>query len=209
MTLATGDCRDEVLRHRRLAPFRSQGFYSMRNNLRTIRNSARRATKIAGANASSLLRRSGLTLIELTMVLLIMGILTAVAAPRLTSQLNQHSVGAVRSLIQADLKAAQQEALTTSSSVTVSIDRLQNVYQITANRGGTATVLKTIRINNDPWNSTITSLLKGSAKTSVDTMALTVNGAGIFAENVVINLASGSATARATVDAATGRILVE
>ena len=118
-------------------------------------------------------------------------------------------MGAVRSLIQADLKAAQQEALTTSSSVTVSIDRMQNVYQITANRGGTAAVLKTVRIGDDPWNSTITSLLQGSAKTSVDTMTLTVNGAGIFADNVVINLASGSATARATVDAATGRILVE
>ena len=181
----------------------------MQLTLRTIRNSARRATIIADADASSLSRRSGLTLIELTMVLLIMGILTAVAAPRLTSQLNQHSVGAVRSLIQADLKAAQQEALTTSSSVTVSIDRLQNVYQITANRGGTAAVLKTVRIGDDPWNSTITSLLQGSAKTSVDTMTLTVNGAGIFQDNVVINLASGSATARATVDAATGRILVE
>jgi prepilin-type N-terminal cleavage/methylation domain-containing protein len=181
----------------------------MQLNCGTVRNSARQATKIAGASASSLLRRSGLTLIELTMVLLIMGILTAVAAPRLTSQLNQHSVGSVQTLIQADLKAAQQEALTTSSSVTVSIDRLRNLYQITANRGGTATVLKTIRINNDPWNSTITSLLKGSAKTSVDSMTLTVNGAGIFGENVVINLASGSATARATVDAATGRILVE
>jgi hypothetical protein len=40
-------------------------------------------------------------------------------------------------------------------------------------------------------------------------MALTINGAGVFAENLVINLASGSATARTTVDAATGRILVE
>ena len=38
---------------------------------------------------------------------------------------------------------------------------------------------------------------------------MTINGAGVFAENVEINLASGSATARATVDAATGRILVE
>ncbi len=209
MALATGDCRDEVHRHRRLAPFRSQGFYSMRNNLRTIRNSARRATIIADVIGRSLLRRSGLTLIELTMVLLIMGILTAVAAPRLTSQLNQHSVGSVRSLIQTDLKAAQQEALTTSSSVTVSIDRLRSLYQVTADRGGTATILKTVRINDDPWNSEITSLLQGTAKTSVDTMALTINGAGVFAENVVINLASGSATARATVDAATGRILVE
>ena len=181
----------------------------MRRNCGTIQNSARQATIIAGANASSLLRRSGLTLIELTMVLLIMGILTAVAAPRLTSQLNQHSVGSVRSLIQTDLKAAQQEALTTSSSVTVSIDRLRNLYRITANRGGTATVLKTVKIGDNPWNSTITTLLQGSTKKSVDTMTLTINGAGIFGENVVINLASGSATARATVDAATGRILVE
>jgi hypothetical protein len=112
-------------------------------------------------------------------------------------------------LIQTDLKAAQQEALTTSSSVTVSIDRLRNLYRITANRGGTATVLKTVKIGDNPWNSTITTLLQGSTKKSVDTMTVTINGAGIFGENVVINLASGSATARATVDAATGRILVE
>jgi prepilin-type N-terminal cleavage/methylation domain-containing protein len=181
----------------------------MQLNRRTIQNSARQAPIIARADASSLLRRRGLTLIELTMVLLIMGILTAVAAPRLTSQLNRHSVGSVRSLIQTDLKAAQQEALTTSSPVTVSIDRLRNLYRITANRGGTATVLKTVKIGDNPWNSTITTLLQGSTKKSVDTMTLTINGAGIFGENVVINLASGSATARATVDAATGRILVE
>ena len=164
---------------------------------------------MARASARSSLDRNGLTLIELTMVLLIMGILTAVAAPRLTSQLNQHSVGSIRSLIETDLKAAQQEALTTSSSVTFSIDRLRNLYSITARRGGTATVLKTIRIGADPWNSQITSLLRGSTKQSVDTMTLTINGAGVFAENLVINLASGSATGRTTVYAATGRILVE
>ena len=131
---------------------------------------------MARASARSSLDRNGLTLIELTMVLLIMGILTAVAAPRLTSQLNQHSVGSIRSLIETDLKAAQQEALTTSSSVTFSIDRLRNLYSITARRGGTATVLKTIRIGADPWNSQITSLLRGSTKQSVDTMTLTING---------------------------------
>lgn len=154
-------------------------------------------------------RRSGLSLIELTMVVLIMGILTAIAAPRLTSNLNQHSVGSVSSLIQTDLKAAQQEAVTTSCSVTFSIDRLANSYSITARRNGSAKVLKTIQIDDDPWNSEITSLLQGSTKKSVDTMAVTINGAGVFAEDVVINLASGSATARATLDAATGRILVE
>lgn len=177
--------------------------------LDTIRNPATPAITRARAGANSFLCRNGLTLIELTMVLLIMGILTAVAAPRLTSQLNQYSVGSIRTLIETDLKAAQQEALTTSSSVTFSIDRLRNVYSITAMRGGTATVLKTIRIGADPWNSQITSLLRGSTKQSVDTMALTINGAGVFAENLVINLASGSATGRTTVDAATGRILVE
>lgn len=174
-----------------------------------ILNPATPAITRARARAISFSRRNGLTLIELTMVVLIMGILTAVAAPRLTSQLHQHSVGSVRSLIVTDMKAAQQEALATSSSVTVSIDRLQNLYSITARRGGNATILKTIRIDDDPWNSEITSLLKGSTQTSVDTIALTINGAGVFAENVVINLASGSATGRTTVDAATGRILVE
>jgi prepilin-type N-terminal cleavage/methylation domain-containing protein len=174
-----------------------------------ILNPATPAITPARAKANSFLYRNGLTLIELTMVLLIMGILAAVAAPRLTSQLNKHSVGSVRALIETDLKAAQQEALTTSSSVTFSIDRLRNLYTITARRGGTATVLKTIRIDADPWNSQITSLLKGSTRTSVDTMTLTINGAGVFAENLVINLASGSATGRTTVDAATGRILVE
>lgn len=164
---------------------------------------------VADANQDTFARRRGLSLIELTMVLLVIGILTAIAAPRLTSQLNQHSVRSVRSLLQTDLKAAQQEALSTSASVTFSIDKLQNSYSITANRNGAAKVLKTVQIDDDPWNSAITSLLKGSARTSVNTLSLTINGAGVFAENVEINLASGSASARATVDATTGRILVE
>ncbi len=52
------------------------------------------------------------------MVLLVMGILTAVAAPRLVSKLNVHSVGSATTLVQTDLQAAQQEAIATSSSVT-------------------------------------------------------------------------------------------
>lgn len=214
MAPATGDGPYETQKHRQLAPFRSQmivcsWFFSMQCTFGTIRDSEWRATIIAVASRRLLLRRSGLSLIELTMVLLVMGILSAVAAPRLTSQLNQHSVGSVRSLLQTDLKAAQQEALSTSASVTVSIDKLQNSYSITANRNGAAKVLKTVQIDDDPWNSVVTSILKGSARTSVNTISLTINGAGVFAENVEINLASGTATARATVDAATGRILVE
>ncbi len=153
--------------------------------------------------------RAAFSLIELVMALMVMGILTAIAAPRLSSQLDVHSVGSVKTLLQTDLLSAQQEALATSSLVTFSIDKTSHIYTLSAVRNGTSTIIRKVALKGSPWNCQVTSLLKGSAKTSVSSSALSINGAGVFGEDLVINLACGTSSAMVTVASASGRVLAE
>lgn len=70
--------------------------------------------------------RCGLTLIELVMVVLIIGILTALSAPRISASLDTRSVDAATSLLQAELKGAQQLAMTRSSTVTIDFTQVNH-----------------------------------------------------------------------------------
>ena len=143
------------------------------------------------------------------MVLLVMGILTAVAAPRLASQLNVHSVGSVRTLIETDLQAAQQEAIATSSPVTFTISKSTHHYSVTVVRNGTETSIRTVTLDGSPWNCRITSLLRGSSRAAVDSASVVVNGAGVFADDLEITISSGTSAGSVAIQSATGRILVE
>lgn len=151
----------------------------------------------------------GFSLVELVMVLLVMGILTAIAVPRFSSQLSIHSLGAVKTLIETELKAAQQEALATSTAVVFTISKVTHSYSVTASRDGTVTVIRSVELTGSPWHCSVGSLLEGDSKRSVDTIALTINGAGTFERDLVISLASGTATGCITVESATGQIRAE
>ncbi len=85
---------------------------------------------------------SGFTMIEVVIVMLIMGILTAVAAPRYFDSLSKFRVEAASQRMVADMKLARREAQRTSSSKTIVFDLASNSYSVTGiddfNRPGTA-----------------------------------------------------------------------
>ncbi len=60
------------------------------------------------------------------MVVLIIGILTALSAPRISASLDTRSVDAATSLLQAELKGAQQLAMTRSSTVTIDFTQVNH-----------------------------------------------------------------------------------
>lgn len=153
--------------------------------------------------------RAGLTLVELAIVVLTMGVLSSVAVTRVSSHLHRQAVdGAVRLLI-ADLVNARQEALTTSSTVSISVNRTENTYVITANRNGAPTIIRSVDLSSGPWHCSIASLLTGPARTAATTATITANGAGVFSSDLVLGVARGRHSASIRVEAVSSRVLKE
>jgi prepilin-type N-terminal cleavage/methylation domain-containing protein len=79
---------------------------------------------------TSRLYRPAYTLVEIVVVLAIMAILWAIAAPRYAAAMSRYRAEAAARRIAADLAMARQQAIQTSSSVTVSFDQINNAYTI-------------------------------------------------------------------------------
>ena len=75
--------------------------------------------------------RTGLTLIDLVIALLVIGVLSAVAAPRFVHMLGRYRVDAAASRMQADLEYARQQARTHNQSRTVIFDAAAHTYELT------------------------------------------------------------------------------
>lgn len=75
-------------------------------------------------------KRAAFSLVELTIVLLIMGIVAAVAAPRLTNSLMYFRADAAAKRIAADIARAQRQAMTSSMSQSVQFTVATNSYTL-------------------------------------------------------------------------------
>ena len=75
-------------------------------------------------------RRSGFTFIELTVTLLVIGILTAVAAPSYIASLASYRATSAARRIVSDLRYARAMAQTNSQSRTVDFDPLKEEYEL-------------------------------------------------------------------------------
>lgn len=72
----------------------------------------------------------GFTLIEVTIVLLVISIITALAVPRLIDALSYHRIEAAAQRVRRDLELARRIAQTRSASQSVQFDAANNLYDI-------------------------------------------------------------------------------
>ena len=75
-------------------------------------------------------RRAGFNLADVTITVLIVGILAAVAVPKFVETLKRSQADAAATRIKADLAMARQRALVTSASLTVQFSPSTNDYVI-------------------------------------------------------------------------------
>lgn len=149
-------------------------------------------------------RRRSFTLIDLVMVVVVISIVAAIAAPRYANALVRYRADAAARRIIADIRLAQQTAKTTSSSRTIIFDTTNHAYSISNVRaldGPSMTYV--VRLGEPPYLARIASVdIGGDAK-------LTLDGYGVPDSGGVIKLQVGDETRIVTIDPETGSAEVQ
>ena len=103
------------------------------------------------------MKRTGFTLTELSIVLLIFGILSAIAIPKYNAWQLNHRIQSAGCTLIANLKQASILARTTGKKVTVHFDPIHNSYTLPVNRDEKADQFLTVNLNHPPFSVDLAS----------------------------------------------------
>jgi len=139
------------------------------------------------------------------MVTAIVGMLAAVAVPRFTNASQRYRADAAVGRVAADIALAQQEAISSSSSRTLTFNTTLRTYTMTGTGAASANgSTYTVDLNLAPYH--VTSL--AAAVNSDITLPLTFDGYGKPNGTGAITIKVGTDRRTITVDAATGQTVV-
>lgn len=147
--------------------------------------------------------RRAFSLIELTMVLLLVGIITAVAAPRFSLALQRHRVESAAKRLALDLDVARRMARNSGKTVTVSFNQKTNTYALSnglsSNRDAR---LSTVNLSASPYHCTLESVTVLNNQVQFDRFQRT-------SQQGEIVLRSGSIIRTLTIDTLTGEAIIQ
>jgi len=147
-------------------------------------------------------RAHGLTLIDLVMVLLIVGITVAIAAPRYTQGMTRYRADAAARRLVADLEWARTEAIARSGSIEVVFDFTGHTYSLkTVESINRNSVDNQVSLQKEPYQATLVSAFGDS----VAGTALIFDGYGTADRNGQIVIQVGDEQRIVTVNGQTGR----
>ena len=113
--------------------------------------------------------RGGFTLVELVIVMVIIGVVGAIALPRFSQATARQQLDAAAERLVSDLELAKTRARASSQTVTVAFNRSAESYTISGGGGDAFTV----ELDESPYNALIGTASFGGSTT------LTFNGYGI------------------------------
>ncbi|MCR4411429.1 MAG: GspH/FimT family pseudopilin [Thermoguttaceae bacterium] len=148
----------------------------------------------------------GFSLIELFIVVLVLGIFAAAAAPKFADALSAHRVDMAAHRLASDLRAAQAraKALSATQSVTFVAPPNGNQYEIVGMKNPDRPADSyVVRLSEAPYHATLVSVsLEGNT-------ALTFNGYGLPGCAATIVLRSGARTRTVRVERDAGTVSIE
>jgi len=155
--------------------------------------------------------RSGASLLELTVTVLILGIIAAIASPKYSISLQRYRTDVAAQRIAQDLSRARQVARTINTSCIVSFNRSLHQYTISGmtsldNRGGTYRV----EVNQSPYSSSLLSLTSSDQPTiQLSTMSIAFDRFGIPNQGASIIVGTGAIQKRVDVAPLTGKVSIQ
>ncbi|RIK86945.1 MAG: hypothetical protein DCC67_02460, partial [Planctomycetota bacterium] len=160
--------------------------------MRRVQRSAKRRDGVAGA-------RRGLTLVELAITVLVIGILTASAAPKFAEALRRIRIDAACRRIKADLTLARQTAMSKSATQSVQFTANSGTYSLPGMAAlDRPAAAYSVDLSVAPYQVRVSSALLGAdSQVIFDRFGQPDSGG-------VITVASGSAAGTVTVDGNTG-----
>lgn len=132
----------------------------------------------------------GFTLIELVLVLFIIAVLGAIAAPRFTQATSSSRLNAAADRIAADFELARARARASSQSVTIAFSGSAERYQVSGGGGDTFKV----ELDESPYNVTIRRIKFNGTK------QVTFNGYGIPSSGGSLLIENGSDSLTLSID---------
>lgn len=149
--------------------------------------------------------RRAFSLLELTVVILVLGILSAASVPRFADAYRQHCVSAAADRIAADLVRAQSAAYGSSTSKTVTFDVSASSYEIAGVRPlDRSSGPYVVDLKVSPYESSLVTVWN---QTGLQT--ITFNGYGLPDKGGSVVVACGGIQKVVLVSASTGTAVVQ